>query len=141
MAAGSLARPEMSGGYTDRLTDVEHSAEETGDSLTSVLLLQPDNTTYRHWAANTIPRLALDLWTGVNERGGLQFRSTYFTSEAVWDNLLVACDTAYHTRALQPSLLAWQYGDLTPGEVILPWLDNYLQGSHHPHHHDLIPWQ
>ena len=98
VAAGSLARASLSGGYTDRLTDVEHSAEETGDTLTSILLLQPDNTTYRDWAANTIPHLALRLWTGVNEKGGLQFRSTYFTSEKVSGNMLLACDTAYHTR-------------------------------------------
>ena len=39
LAAGSLARPQMSGGYTDKLTDVEHSAEETGDPLTSILLI------------------------------------------------------------------------------------------------------
>ena len=39
LATGSLARPEMAGGYTDRLTDVEHSAEETGDPLTSILLI------------------------------------------------------------------------------------------------------
>ena len=93
------------------------------------MLLQPENITYRDCAANTIPQLALGLWTGLNEKGGLQFRSTYFTSEKVSGNVLLACDPAYHTRALQPSLLAWQYGDLTPGEVILPWLDNYLQGS------------
>ena len=29
----------LSGGYTDKMTDVEHSAEETGDPLTSLLLL------------------------------------------------------------------------------------------------------
>ena len=119
----------MSGGYTDRLTDVEHSAEETGDPLTSILLLQPDNFIYRHWAANTLPQLALSLWTGINQKGGLQFKSTYFTSERVSGNLLLACDTAYHTRVLQPSLLAWQYGDQRPGDVVIPWLDNYLEGE------------
>ena len=100
----------MSGGYTDRLTDVEHSAEETGDPLTSILLLQPDNFIYRHWAANTLPQLALSLWTGVNQKGGLQFKSTYFTSERVSGNLLLACDTAYHARQDLSLLLR----DLTP---------------------------
>ena len=113
LAAGSLSRPRMSGGYTSKLTDVEHSAEETGDPLTSILLigmilsvnsdgitscLDPENVTYRSWAATTIPQLALNLWTGTNHKGRLQFKSTYFSSALVSENILVACDTAYHTR-------------------------------------------
>ena len=31
-------------------------------------------------------------------------------------------------RALQPSLLTWMYGDEEPKDIILPWLENFLQG-------------
>ena len=113
LAAGSLERPQMSGGYTDKMTDVEHSAEETADPLTSLLLLgdnnwtvllidlidsDPNNSTYRTWASEIIPDLALHKWTGINDRGFLQFKSTFFTSRDVSDNVLFACDTAYHAR-------------------------------------------
>ena len=99
------------------MTDVEHSAEETGDTLTSLLLLgdnlivfvlveillfvivsDANNSTYRTWASDTIPDLALHKWTGINDKGLLQFKSTFFTSSAVSDNVLFSCDTAYHAR-------------------------------------------
>ena len=62
------------------------------------VMSDPDNSTYRTWASQTIPELALDKWTGVNDKGLLQFKSTYFTSDEVSDNPLFACDTAYHAR-------------------------------------------
>jgi hypothetical protein len=49
-----------------------------------------------------------NLWTGRNERGMLQFKSTYFTAEKVDSNPQRACDTVYHPRAVQPTLLYWQ---------------------------------
>ena len=64
----------------------------------------------------------------------------FFNFQGIWGALTLTDSVT--CRALQPSLLAWQYGDLTPGEVILPWLDNYLQGSHHhppPPQYDLTP--
>ena len=33
-------------------------------------------------------------------------------------------------RVVQPSLLAWQYGDQRPADLILPWLDNYVAASY-----------
>lgn len=126
LAGGVLARPSMVAGYTDQLTDVEHSAELTGDPLTSLLLLRPTNTSLQDWAAATLPDLARDLWMGTNNQGRQQFRSTYLTSRGAVDNVLVSCDTAYHSRVLQPSLLAWQRGDWRPAGLLLDWLESWL---------------
>ena len=32
-------------------------------------------------------------------------------------------------RVLQPSLLTWLYGDERPADIILPWIENYLEGK------------
>ena len=129
VATGALSRPRMTGGYTDHLTDVEHSAEETGDTLTSLLLLDSTNDTWKEWAGGRLVFLAENLWMGINHHGRRQFKSTYFTSKRVSENSLFACDTAYHSRALQPALLAWQMGDYRPGGIILEWLETYLFAS------------
>ena len=129
VAIGALSRPRMSGGYTDHMTDVEHSAEETGDTLISLLHLDPTNTKWQEWAGVRLVQLATDKWMGINHHGRRQFMSTYFTSEEVSGNTLFACDTAYHSRALQPALLAWQRGDYRPGGIIMEWLETYLIAS------------
>jgi len=129
VAIGALSRPRMSGGYTDHMTDVEHSAEETGDTLTSLLHLDPTNSTWKEWAGYTLVHLAMNVWMGINHHGRRQFKSTYFTSDKVSGNTLFACDTAYHSRALQPALLAWQRGDFRPGGIIMEWLETYIHAS------------
>ena len=57
-----------------------------------------NNSTYRTWASDIIPDLALNKWTGINDKGLLQFKSTFFTSSEVSDTVLFSCDTAYHAR-------------------------------------------
>ena len=129
VAVGALSRPRMSGGYTDHMTDVEHSAEETGDTLTSLLHLDPLNNTWAEWAGGRLPNLAYDIWTGINHHGRRQFKSTYLSSDSTSGNPVYACDTAYHSRVLQPSMLAWQRGDYRPGGVILEWLETYIAAA------------
>jgi hypothetical protein len=69
--------------------------------------LRPDDPVWKA-RAHKIFTLFRDLWTRRNERGQLQFKSTYFTSERVDTSSARACDTVYHPRAVQPALLYWQ---------------------------------
>lgn len=107
IAEGLFAQPHMSGGYTSRMTDVEHTGEDSGDTNTSMMHLRPDDPVWQARAVR-IFELFRDLWTGTNERGHLQFKSTYFTATDVDTSAARACDTVYHPRAVQPALLYWQ---------------------------------
>ncbi|MBT3605386.1 MAG: hypothetical protein HN521_20165, partial [Candidatus Latescibacteria bacterium] len=112
---GLFALKRMAGGYTSHMTDVEHSAEASGDTGTAMMHIAPDDTTWQNRAQH-LATLMRELWTGTNQRGHLQFKSTYFTSEKVHPDSQRACDTVYHPRAVQPALLLWlrtQNPDLT----------------------------
>jgi hypothetical protein len=102
-----MAQPHMAGGYTNRMTDVEHTAEDSADVITPMMHLDPENPIWLRRAVRPA-ELMESLWTAKNERGLLQFKSTYFTVDKVDKNPQRACDTVYHPRAVQPALLYWQ---------------------------------
>ena len=120
LADGVWALEDLEGGYSGTLTDVEHSAELTADTLTPMLLL--DGSGFDEAAALT--DLADALWLGTNDLGQRQFRSVYFTDDRVDDTTKHRCDTAYHARALQPALLAW-----TDEEVLTDWLATWASAT------------
>jgi hypothetical protein len=67
---------------------------------------------------------------GRNERGFLQFKSTYFTSEKVDLAPAHACDTVYHPRALQPALLYWQRTrDPRIGKLVTEWMRTWVDAA------------
>jgi len=128
-SARLLAQPHLAGGYHNRLMDVEHTAEDVSDALTPMMVLAPDNP---EWAqrANRLADLMEQLWTGRNERGFLQFKSTYFTSEQVDLTPARACDTVYHPRAIQPALLYWQRtGDARIGRLVADWMRTWVDAA------------
>jgi hypothetical protein len=102
-----MAQPHMAGGYTNRMTDVEHTAEDSADVITPMMHLDPDNLIWLRRALRPA-ELMENLWTAKNKQGLLQFKSTYFTVDKVDTNPQRACDTVYHPRAVQPALLYWQ---------------------------------
>lgn len=124
-----LSRPHMSHGYTSTLFDVEHTAEETSDAITPMIFLEPDNP---EWAARTqkIIELAQKHWMARNNRGQLQFKSTYFSATQVDPAPERACDTVYHPRALHPALIYWlRNSDETVGNLICRWMDTWVDAS------------
>lgn len=107
LAFGNLSRPTLAAGYTSQLTDVEHTAEETADTLTPLLHAlgpTPDLTA----RIQKLLTLADRTWWGENQRGQLQFKHIDFNHERLGPNPARAYDTAYHTRVLQPAFLLWQ---------------------------------
>lgn len=102
-----LAQPHLAGGFHSRMMDVEHTTEDVADALTPMMHLAPENPEWAQRALRLV-ELCENLWTGRNERGFLQFKSTYFTAAEVDLTPARACDTVYHPRALQPALLYWQ---------------------------------
>jgi len=126
LSEGVFDLPRMEGGYTNIMTDVEHSSEDSADSITPMLHLAPTDESWQN-RARDIGALMANTWTATNERGFLQFKSTYFTSDAISSNVDYACDTSYHTRAMQPTLLLWQRTQepaLT--ELFSNWMDMWV---------------
>jgi hypothetical protein len=105
-----MSQEHMKLGYTTRMSDVEHTAEDSADVITPMMHLDPNNPLWLKRAVR-MAELMENLWAGRNKRGLLQFKSTYFTAEKVDTNPQRACDTVYHPRAVQPTLLYWQRTD------------------------------
>lgn len=124
-----LAQEHMAGGYTRHVYDVEHTAEDSSDVLTPMMLLQPASDEWRGRALR-LADLMETLWTGVNERGFLQFKSTYFSATEVDPSPQKACDTVYHPRAMQPTLLLWQRtGDARLGKLFTAWMTTWADAA------------
>jgi hypothetical protein len=124
-----MSQSHMKLGYTTRMTDVEHTAEDSADVITPMMHLDPDNPIWKQRALK-FAEFMEKLWTGKNERGLLQFKSTYFTAERVDTNPQRACDTVYHPRAVQPTLLYWQRtGDDKLTRLFSAWMDTWVDAA------------
>ncbi len=124
-----LAQPHLAGGYHSQLTDVEHTAEDVSDALTPMMFLAPENPEWTQRVMRLV-ELAETLWMGRNDRGLLQFKSTYFTSEKVDLAPARACDTVFHPRTLQPVLLYWQRtGNERIGRLVTEWMRTWVDAA------------
>ncbi len=124
-----MSQPHMRSGYTTSVYDVEHTAEDSADVITPMMHLDPDNPLWRNRALR-LAELMETLWTGRNQRGQLQFRSTYFSVAKVDESPQRACDTVYHPRAVQPALLLWQRtGEQRLGKLFAAWMDTWVDAA------------
>jgi hypothetical protein len=124
-----MSQPHMRLGYTTRMSDVEHTAEDSADAITPMMHVDPEEPQWSQRALR-LAELMETLWTGRNERGFLQFKSTYFTAQELDLTPARACDTVYHPRAVQPTLLYWQRTDdprLT--DLFCPWMDTWVDAA------------
>ena len=124
-----MNREDMRGGYTSHVFDVEHTAEDSADVITPMMHLEPRDPEWSNKAKRLV-ELFETLWSGVNDRGFLQFKSTYFSVNKVDPDPRKACDTVYHPRALQPALLYWQRtGDPWVGGLVTRWMDTWVEAT------------
>jgi hypothetical protein len=124
-----MSQPHMKLGYTTRMSDVEHTAEDSADAITAMMHIDAANPDWSRRALR-LAELMETLWTGRNERGFLQFKSTYFTAEKLDLTPARACDTVYHARVVQPALLYWQRtGDPTLTKLFSTWMDTWVDAA------------
>lgn len=124
-----LSQEYMKDGYTRRVYDVEHTAEPSSDTITPMMHLAPGDAEWRERAMR-IAELMETKWTGKNERGFLQFKSTYFGAQRVDDNPLRTCDTPYHVRAIEPALILWlRTGDQRLERLFTSWMDTWVDAA------------
>lgn len=126
---GLFGLSKMSLGYTTALNDVEHTSEEYADPLTCMLNMQPNNPVWAKRTMRVFQYIKND-WSGINKRGQLQFKSTYFTSERIDLSPKRACDSPYHTRLVQPLMLLWlRNGDKELGGFLKNWLRTWVKAA------------
>ena len=126
---GLYALSKMKQGFTTSMNDVEHTSEEYADPLTCMLNLQPENPVWEKRALKVLD-LIENLWTGVNERGQLQFKSTWFNVNKVDLNEKRACDSPYHTRVVQPQMLLWlRTGNERIERFVTSWLTTWVNAT------------
>ncbi|MCP4610105.1 MAG: hypothetical protein GY845_15460 [Planctomycetes bacterium] len=115
--------------YTTRMSDVEHTAEDSADVITPMMHLDPDNDLWRRRSLR-LAELMEEFWTSRNERGFLQFKSTYFTANKIDTRPARACDTVYHPRVVQPTLLYWQRtADRNLTRLFSAWMDTWVDAA------------
>jgi hypothetical protein len=131
-----LNQPHMAGGYMTGMTDVEHSAEDSTDAILPLMHLDPESVDTPasvpspSMRALRLAELMETLWTGRNQRGFLQFKSTYFNVNRVHEDPQRACDTPYHVRAVQPVFLLWlRTGDAKLGALLADWMDTWVDAA------------
>lgn len=126
---GLYAIPRMERGYTTHFSDVEHTSEEYADPLTCMLNMQADNPVWEERAMLVLDYIE-NLWTGVNDRGNLQFKSTWFNVDRIDPDVKRACDSPYHTRLVQPLMLIWlRTGHQRIGKFLQSWLKTWVEAT------------
>jgi len=125
-----LSQKHMKRGYSSRSSDVEHSAEDTADTITPMLHLRPEKTFWQRKAMSAA-KLMESRWTGKNKRGFLQFRNIYLDQPANHRKKKnYAFDTVYHIRVVQPALLLWQQTrDKKLGKLFTAWMDTWTESA------------
>ncbi|MHC4475807.1 MAG: hypothetical protein ACYTEL_09180 [Planctomycetota bacterium] len=127
LARGVWSQPHMSAGYTSKMSDVEHTAEDSADTLSPMILLEPDNPEWSRRALG-IADLMRGLWMGRNERDLLQFKSIYFNVDKI--QMRQTCDTFYHTRVAHPLMILWlRTADAKVGELISDWMSTWVDAT------------
>ena len=124
-----MNQPHMKLGYTTRMSDVEHTAEDSADAITPMMHIDPENDLWRRYALG-LADFTEKHWTARNQRGFLQFKSTYFTAGKIDTSTQRACDTVYHPRVVQPTLLYWQRtGDERLTKLFAAWMDTWVDAA------------
>jgi hypothetical protein len=134
LAEGLWDLPRMAGGFVDELHDVEHSAEDSSDSIMPLMMNDIDDP---RWLAKAegLANMFVDLWTKENDKGDIQFQSTFFSSIENSEMPALQCDAALNVRAIQPAVLAYQYGKLTEptaskfASTLGAWIDTWTAAS------------
>ncbi|MFT4594557.1 MAG: hypothetical protein ACI85G_000470 [Psychroserpens sp.] len=121
LADGMWNLERMQDGYTSILSDVEHSAEDSSDTLTMMQLMNQSGD----WSSKVerVSELFSNNWSGINGEGHRQFKSTYFTANDISTDTDLGFQVNYHARALQPVLLNWHRDSTVDFTSITEWLD------------------
>ncbi|MBM4050876.1 MAG: hypothetical protein FJ279_37750, partial [Planctomycetes bacterium] len=95
-------------GYARGMTDVEHGAEDIGDTHAAMIGLDYGNPAFVSRCLMPMKQMR-DVWTGLNPQGHRHFKSHYFSATEVRAHKGDDTDTCYCARATQPGIWAAWY--------------------------------
>ena len=124
-----MAGSNMKAGYGNIVSDVEHSAEDSTDSIVPLMLLQPEDSKWEE-LARKLPPLMKEVWTGKNQQGQLQFRGYWFSATEVSPDPAHALDVIGNVVAVNPIFLLWlKTRDPELGQPLTAWLDTWVEAT------------
>ena len=113
-------------GFSQPLTDAEHAAEETGNTLGMMTQIDYGNPNWVERSMKTA-KLIRDLWTNYDVNGHRRFRSNWFCASRVGDNPDMAYDIFINYRAIRPALSVYWYNqNPTVAELITELADAWV---------------
>ena len=129
LASALLSQKHLAKGYSSKMNDVEHTAEDTSDVITPMMLINRDDQQWRQRAMK-ITEIAKAKWMGKNQRGQWQHMSSFLNVDGIDSDPVHAVDTTYHCRIYQPAMLAWQRGQAPDfGPYFTRWIETWVDAS------------
>ena len=116
-------------GFSQPLTDAEHAAEETGNTLGMMMQIDYGNPVWTERSMKT-GKLIRDLWTDYDVNGHRRFRADYFCASRVGRDPHMAIDSWINYRAVRPALaVMWYNQNPTVSQLVVELADAWLASS------------
>lgn len=128
LADGVWHSDQISDGYADEVSDVEHSSEFISDTAPFMALAEDNpayvdrlRPSYRHFR---------NLWSGITDKGHRFFRSAWFSSSKIETDPPKNRDVGYNARATKAvRYLAWKTRDLDVIETLYEWSKGWASAA------------
>lgn len=116
-------------GYSAALEDVEHSAEPTSDTLPLMIGMNYGNPVYIERCMETA-KCMRDVWTGVNARGHLHFKSAWLSATRCAEDKPYGVDVPMNARAAKPGLwLCWYNNNPALIKLFADWGRSWVEDA------------
>jgi hypothetical protein len=115
--------------FSEKIEDVEHSAELFSDTHPAMLLIDYGNPIYVERCMQTMQNFR-DTWTGINSYGHRHFKSCYLSADEVIEDPPVAVDVAMNARATLAGLwLGWYNHDPHLIKLMSEWGSAWVEDA------------
>jgi len=117
-------------GYSSIFADVEHSAEPSGDSIPSLLLIDYGNPIYIERAMKTV-KLMRDLFTGITPQGHRHFKAWHMSATEIdTENADQTQDVPLNGRAAFPGLwYTWYSRNPAAVKIFDEWASAWVEDT------------
>jgi len=129
LAEGIWASDIIENGYSAAVSDVEHSAEPTSDTLPLMIAMNYGNPVYIERAMQTM-KCMRDVWTGTNARGHLHFKSAWLSATGCVETRPYGVDVPMNARAAKPGRwLCWYNNNPALIRLFADWGRSWVEDA------------